>query len=285
MSTLRERLFLLTPLAVILLPFLIWPAVFGFLTSFTNYAPAELRIHFVGFADYATVLGDPQFRIAFRNIVVFSLVSVTAELALGFGLAYLLREPFRGQGFVRAALLIPWLVSPIANGVMWHFLSNSQTGLINFGLAWLGLNMLPSPLGLKGWALPAVILTDIWRKSPLVSFLLLPGLLAIPREQWEQATLEGASMLNRMQHIALPWLRPLLLTVALLLIGDALGTFDSVLMLTGGGPGSETLTPGLYSFQRAFQIHNWPIGATSAWLIVASVLLVGLVYFRLTRAE
>jgi ABC-type sugar transport system permease subunit len=129
------------------------------------------------------------------------------------------------------------------------------------------------------------MLLDIWRKVPLASFLLLPGLLAIPADQWDQATLEGISVLDRMRYIALPWLRPLLLTVALLLIGDALGTFETILMLTGGGPGSKTVTPGLYSYIRAFKGHNWPIGMAAAWLVVVAVLLVGLCYLRLMRRE
>jgi multiple sugar transport system permease protein len=257
MPTRRERLLLLTPLALILLPFLIWPAVFGFLSSFTDYAPAQFQIHWVGLGNYANIVGDSQFRVAFRNTVVFGL-TVPAELAIGFAIAYLLREPFRVRGLVRVILLIPWLVSPIANGVMWHFLFNSERGLVNFGLACLGLGTPPSPLGVKELALAATMATDIWRKSPLASFLLLPGLLALSAEQWEQATLEGASVLSRIRDIALPSLRPVLFTVALLLIGDALGTFDSVLILTGGGPGSATLTPALYSYRQAFQVHNWP---------------------------
>lgn len=285
MSKRSERLLFFLPLALLLLPFLIGPAVFGFLVSFTNYAPIQPHLRFVGPDNYAVVLRDPQFRAAFRNITVFSLVAVPAELAIGFALAYLLREPFRGRGLLRIVLLIPWLVSPIASGVMWHYLFNSEHGLPNFWFALLQLPTPPSPLGIQGLALPATIVTDIWRKSPLVTFLLLPGLLAVPAEQWEHATLEGAPTWSRIRHIALPWVSPLMLTVALLLLGDTLGTFDSVLILTGGGPGSETLTPGLYSYQHAFQVNNWPIGATSAWLVAAAVLLAGLAYLRLVRAE
>lgn len=281
----HERLILFVPLLLILVPFLIWPAVFGFFASFTNYAPGELHVRFTSLANYASVLEDNQFRVAWRNIIVFVLISVPAELAVGLVIAYLLREPFRGWGLVRVVLLIPWLVSPIANGVMWHFLLNLQTGLPNYWLAWFGLSELPSPLGIAGLALPTTIATDIWRKAPLASFLILPGMLTIPSEQWEFATIEGASLFSRMRHIALPWLRPLLLTIALLLIGDALGTFDSILILTGGGPGSTTLTPALYSYQQAFQANIWPIAATSAWLIVADILLVGLAYMRSVREK
>jgi len=285
MLTQRQCLLLLVPLGLVLLPFLVWPSAFGFLASFTNYAPAQLHVHFVGLANYLAVARDPQLGIAFRNVAVFTLVGVPAELAIGFVVAYLLRDPFRGRTVLRVVLLVPWLVSPIASGVMWHFLFNSQTGLLNYWLGWLGLPEQPSPLGLRDLALLATISTDIWRKSPLASFLLLPGLLSIPLETWEQATLEGTTVLGRISHVALPGVRPLLLTVALLLVGDALGTFDSVLILTGGGPGSATLTPGLYSYRWAFQVSVWPIGTTSAWLIVAAVLLIGLIYLWLVRTE
>ena len=119
--------------------------------------------------------------------------------------------------------------------------------------------------------------------TPVV--LLVPGVLAIPADQWEQARLDGASLLSRIRHVVLPGVWSLLLTVVLLLVGDALGTFDTVLILTGGGPGSETFTPGLYSYQQAFQVNNWPLGATSAWLIVAALVLCAAVYLRARRSQ
>ncbi len=241
-------------------------------------------MHFVGFDNYASVLADSEFVGAWRNIALFILCSVSAELIIGFGVAYLMRNPFRARGLLRVVLLIPWLVSPIANGLMWHFLLDRNSGLLNFGLAALGLPIQPSPLS-SSLALPVAMLTDIWRKWPLVSFLLLPGLISIPTVYWEQATLDGASIVSQIRHIALPRLRPLLLTIALLLVGDTFGTFDSILMLTGGGPGTATITPALYSYQKAFETHDWPLGVTSAWLVVLIVLIVGLCYVLLLRRE
>jgi ABC-type sugar transport system permease subunit len=130
-----------------------------------------------------------------------------------------------------------------------------------------------------------MIAVDVWRKSPLATFLLLPGLLALPSDQWEQATLEGAGVLGRMGHVTLPWLRQLLLAVALLLAGDGLGSFETVLVLTGGGPGSATVTPALYSFEKAFTAHVWQIGVTAAWLIVAGIALLGVCYLAMLRRE
>lgn len=284
-ETRQDRFLFAMPLAVILVLFLIWPAAFGFLASFTDYAPTQLRTHFVGLDNYADVVGDSEFGATAKNILTFGLVSVSAELVVGFLIAYSLRKPFRGRGLLRLVLLIPWLISPTANGVMWHFMYASERGLFSFFFAWLGSPGLPSPLGMPDLALAAAIVTDIWRQAPFVSFLLLPGMISIPPEQWEHAQLEGASALVQIREIALPWLRPLVLTIALLLIGSSLGTFDSILVMTGGGPGSRTLLPGLYSYQRAFTQHNWPVGATSAWFIVVALVLVGLAYLRLSREQ
>lgn len=266
----------------LVLPFLALPAALGFLASFTDYGPTATETRFVGIDNYLSILGDPQFVAAVRNIVPFTIGTVIAEVFLGLGIAYLLRRPFRGRAAVRIALLLPWLVSPVATGVMWHFLLNSTTGLPSFVLGFFGLDW-PSPLGSSLLALPTAMLIDVWRKAPLAGFLLLPAVLAIPRERWENARLDGASFFSRLRDIAMPELAPLVLTVALILSGDALGTFDSLLILTGGGPGTATLTPGLYAYQQAFRAGNWPLSATAGWLVGALFLLAGCAYVVAVR--
>lgn len=180
---------------------------------------------------------------------------------------------------------MPWLISPIANGVMWHFLLGTTRGLLDFALGWLGQPDLPSPIGDARLALPATIAVEVWRVAPLVTFLLLPGLSSVPLERWEDATLNGASWIRQVTAVAVPSIRPLLLATAMLLIGLAFGTFDGVLILTGGGPGSSTVTPALYSYHQAFAVNDWPISAAAAWLIGAGVLGIGLVYLRLAGAK
>jgi multiple sugar transport system permease protein len=276
-----ERLLLIGPLGVILAIWLIVPGLLGLAATFTNYAPAEPAVGWVAFRNFQVILADRTFAMAVRNVAIFTVVVVPVELATGFGLASLLRRPFRGRSIVRLILLLPWLVSPVASGVMWHFLLDSETGFLNFVVRWLGLASLPSPLSQHLLALPAVIGVESWRVAPLVAFLLLPGLTAIPRDLWEHAQLDGLSWADRTRHVALPAMRPLVLAVTMLLVGGALATFDSVLTMTGGGPGTETVTPALYSYDKAFAFSNWPIGAASGWLIGGAVLLAGLVYVRL----
>ena len=270
--TRRDRIVLFAPLAVLVGGWLVLPAVLGLLASFTTYSPFTTTVRFSGLTSYAAVVQDPVFGAAVRNIAVFTVASVALELAVGFGIAYLLRTPIKGRALWRVLLLVPWLVSPIAGGVMWHFLFGAAAGILDF-----------SPVGDVRFALLAAIAVEVWRVAPFVTFLLLPGLMSIPKERWEEATLAGASSIQQVVHVAIPELRTLLLTVAMLLAGLSLGTFDTILILTGGGPGTATLTPALYSYGRAFQTNDWPVGAASGWLIAAGVIAVGLVYLRLAR--
>jgi len=281
--TRRDRTILFAPLVVLLGGWLVLPAVLGLFATFTTYSPFTTALRFSGFANYAGVIRDPQFGAAVRNIVIFTVVAVPLELAVGFGIAYLLRRPMKGRALWRVLLLAPWLVSPIAAGVMWHFLFGGAAGILDFAFGWLGLPEVASPVGDLHLALLTAIAVEVWRVAPFVTFLILPGLVSIPNERWEEATLAGASWFQQIRHVAIPELRTLLLTVAMLLTGLAFGTFDTILVLTGGGPGTATLTPALYSYGRAFQTNDWPVGAASGWLIAAGVIAIGVVYLRLAR--
>ena len=281
----HQRILLLTPLVLVVVPFVICPAVLGFAASFTNYAPFQTTVlRFVGLTNFAHIWEDNIFRTSLVNIVAFTAVTVSVELLIGFALAFALRRPFRGRAFLRFILLLPWLISPAASGVMWHYVLSMDNGFLNYGAILLGLPTPPYPLGLQ-LSVYTTLVTEIWRKVPLVAFLLLPGLLAIPAVYWDDARLDGLSMVGQVRHVVVPRLRVLLLTVALLLIGDALGTSESIFFLTGGGPGSQTMTPGLYSYYKTIRAESWLGGATTGWFIAAAVLLTGLCYLFLARTK
>jgi multiple sugar transport system permease protein len=282
--TRRQRVILITPLSLVLALGLVGPAALGLVATFTTYAPGQAAIRLSGLDNYAAVLRDAEFVIAARNIVIFTALAVPLELVIGFSLAWLLRRPVRGRGVLRVLLLVPWLVSPIASGVMWHFLLGTGQGLLQFVTAEFGAVDVPSPLAQRGLALLTTVAVEVWRVAPLAAFLLLPGLTAIAPEKWEHATVEGASSIVQVRHVALPEIRPLALAVTMLLVGGAIGTFDAVLILTGGGPGSETTTPALFSYNAAFGASDWPVGTASAWLIAAALFVIGAVYVRLARS-
>jgi ABC-type sugar transport system permease subunit len=285
MPSARARFLLALPLVLVLAPFLVWPVLSGLIASFTSFSPFQAHPHFIGLDNFRYLILDGYFRAAFRTVAIFTCMTVCAELTLGFGIALLLKEPFPGRGMLRVLLLLPWLIGPIPNGVMWHFLLASDSGIAGWLMGLFGLPAPPSPLGVRGHALPIVMLIEIWQKTPLVTFLLCPGVFSLPQTFSDQAVIEGASPLYRVRHVVLPWIRPLLLAVTLILTGQALGAFDSMLMLTGGGPGSETLTPALYSYRMAFQSNNWPVGAASAWTITAVFIPACVGYLMLVRRK
>src|SRR2546425_4460315 len=144
--TRRDRLVLFAPLAVLLSGWLVLPALLGLLATFSTYSPFSTSIHFAGLGNYLAVIRDPQFGVAIRNITLFAVSAVPLELVIGFGLAYLLRRPIRGRGLWRLLLLLPWLVSPIANGVMWHFLLIGANGILDFASGWLRQSSVASPI-------------------------------------------------------------------------------------------------------------------------------------------
>lgn len=280
-----RTLALIAPLGLVLGFFTVWPALYGLVYSFTSFDPLRnLPIRFIGLENYVRAFDQAGFRDSIRNAVVLSIASVALQIGLGTLVALALRRPFRGRDAVRLLLLAPWLVSPIASGVMWHFLLNRESGFVNLLPAFLGLPFPPDPRG-PGLAMLSLIAIESWRKAPLVAFLVLPALLGVPGSLWDLSVLEGLSRLGVLRHVVLPQLRGLLLTLAMLLLGDALGTFETVLMFTGGGPGSETITPGLFSYQQAIQTYNWSLGSSSAWVVAASVLVLGAIYLVLNRRE
>jgi uncharacterized membrane protein YkvA (DUF1232 family) len=180
--TLRQRVALFAPLMFLLAVGLVGPAVLGLLATLTTYAPGETAIRWSGLDNYAAVFRDPEFVAATQNIVVFTVLAVPLELIIGFSLAWLLRRPRWHRSLLRVLLLLPWLVSPIASGVMWHFLRDTGQGLLQFVAAVFGLADVPSPLGQHGLALLTTVAIEVWRIAPLVAFLLLPGLTAISSE-------------------------------------------------------------------------------------------------------
>ena len=271
MLTRLQRAGFLLPFVVIVLVFIVLPAIIGFVSSFTNYSPLQQHpVHVVGLENYARVFSEPEFPASLHNITIFTIFTVSLELMLGVLLAYILRVPFRGRSFVRVVLLLPWLVSPIANGVMWHYIFN-QPGF-------------PNLLG-SSTALIVVMLVEVWRTAPFVTFLVLPGVLGIPQQNWDDARLDGLSSFAKLRFLVLPRLRTLLLSIGMLLVGQALGAFETILIFTGGGPGSATVTPGLYAYQSAIKTYDWTRGVPASWLIAFAVLVVGIIYVFVTERE
>ena len=163
-------------------------------------------MRFSGLQNYIRILGDETFYISLKNTFLYTTGAVSLEMAIGFVLANILNRKFAGRDFIRALLMIPMLASPIVSGIMWRFMYNPDFGIINYFMESLGLQ--PHVwTGNPKTALLSVILVDIWEFTPFVILLLLAGLQAIPKEQYEAAMVDGASSWQRLRFITIPWLR------------------------------------------------------------------------------
>ena len=239
---------------------------------------------FVGLANYAALLRESRFQHALGFTVGFTVVTVACELALGLGLALLLHRAFAGRGLVRVAALIPWSVTTVVAALMWRFLCNEQSGVINHLLVALGLlgsvDQI-SWLGSPGWATIAIVVADVWKTTPFMALLLLAGLQTIPSELYEAGAMDGATPWQAFSRITLPMLRPTMLVALLFRTMDAFRVFDLIFALTGGGPGSATESLSYLTYNKLFREFDFGMGSTLSVVTFALMALVAWAFARL----
>jgi ABC-type sugar transport system permease subunit len=231
-----------------------------------------------------SVLSDPGFHATIGRTMYFTLVSTGLELVLGLGLAALLNADLRARWLFRAIVVIPWAVPTIVNAAMWKGIFNAQSGALNGVLAQLGLlDEYKAWLGEPALALNAVVVADVWKTTPLVAFFLLAGLSSIPKELYEAAKLDRASMWRTFRSITLPLLVPSIAIVLILRTVEAFKVFDIIYGMTRGGPANGTQTIAYYAYTTAFSDQEYGVGSAISYLIVVVVLVLSTIYLRLLR--
>jgi ABC-type sugar transport system permease subunit len=237
---------------------------------------------FAGAANYREALADERCREALLHTALFTAVSVSLELLLGLVVALALDRRFRGRAAVRAVLLLPWAIPAVVAGLLFRFLFDPQTGVVDPLLLRLGLIEEPVVwLARTPWAWVPIVLADVWKTTPFVALLLLAGLQAIDPALHEAAAVDGAGAWRRLVHVTLPLLRPALLVALLFRTLDACRVFDLVYVLTGGGPGTATEPISLYVYDTLFAHLRFGYGAALAVLVFAVTGSLALLYLRL----
>jgi ABC-type sugar transport system permease subunit len=239
---------------------------------------------FVGLDNYLEAVGDQRFREALVHTLLFTVASVTLELALGCVLALAMNRAFRGRGLVRAAILVPWAIPTVVAALIWRFMFDGDSGIVNAALASVGVTP-PVWFVDRFAAWVPVVLGDVWKETPFVALLLLAGLQGIDPSLYEAARIDGASAWRQFRHITLPLLKPALLVALIFRTRDAFRVFDLVYVMTGGGPGTATEPIALYTFTSLLQNLRFGYGTALSLLVflVAFVLAVG--YIRVVGAD
>jgi multiple sugar transport system permease protein len=278
----RRWLFAL-PAMTFIVCLIAFPVVWTAWLSLTD-ASGSVRAEstFVGLKNYGDILTDThRFWPAVGRTISFTVVVLFFEMLFGLGIALLLWRPFRGEKWVRIAILMPLVATPVAVGMMWRLIFDPSIGPVNRLLVAVGIPAQPWLAG-EFTALPTTMFMDIWQWTPMVTLILLAGLTSLSDEPQEAARVDGASGWQTLRWITLPMLRPTLI-VALLLRGiDALKTFDILIAAKGKGGGSfnEVETLNLYAYGLSFDYNEY--GRSSTVLILFFVIIVTCI-FLLTR--
>jgi len=235
---------------------------------------------FVGLANYARLLHDPEFWAAFQNSTTFTIGSVLGHLVLGLLTALLLNQRIPFRPLFRIISLVPWMFAAVVVAMTWRWMLDAQLGIINASLTSLGVH------GPFLWfenarlALPAIVVTNIWRGFPFASITLLAALQAIPKEQYEAAAVDGASPLMQFRFVTLPNLKFALIIVATLDTIWNFKHFDLIQVMTNGGPAGATEVLTTLVYKASFE--NFEFGYAAAMGVVMSLILLAttVVYVR-----
>ena len=272
------------PAALLVVAVQFYPLLFSAYLSTQDWTltSSQSSEGFVGLQNFAKVLRNDVFQRAVRNSALITGTAVVLEMILGTGLAYLAVGSSRIIRAVRTLLILPLVIAPVAAGTLWRMMLNSQMGLTNYLLSFLGIQG-PDWLGNADWALVSVIIVDVWMTTPFVLLVVLAGLSSIPDELHESAALDGASRWKSFIYIDVPLMAPLLLLTFLFRMLESLLSLDSIYTLTLGGPGYATFTMTYYIYTLGLRSFNLGMAAAASWLFMSFATLALLVVFWLQR--
>lgn len=262
----RVTTLFLAPALVVLAAVTLGPLLYLVVTSFTPLDLARAgSFRFIGLSNYRDLLADDRFWNSVRVQFRLSAATVSAQLALGLGLALLLNRPLPFREVLRTAFIVPMVLPPIIVAIVWKLLF---TPLLT------PLNLLTVPLGVQqpAWltdpnlALWTIVVADVWEWTPFTTLVLLAALQMMPPEPLEAARVDGASAWQRFRWVILPLLRPALIVAGVFRLIDSFKAFPLIFVMTGGGPGVATEPMNYYAYTQAFNYTY--IGYSSAMIVV-----------------
>jgi ABC-type sugar transport system permease subunit len=279
MAVKRERLAFLLTLPALLAIFLLvlYPLGYSFYRSFQGMDASFSVEH------YATILADKTFWKVAWNTVKFTVVMVAIEVVLGLSVALCLQRVNSWlRNVLRAFFMIPLLIAPVVASYEWMWLFNDQYGLVTTAIKALGME---SPLWLADpkWAFVSVVIVDLWIATPFVILVFQSALSSLPADPYEAAKVEGANQFQTFFYLTLPFLRPVFLIVLIIRTMDAFRLYDSIAVLTSGGPGLATTTLSVLIFKTGINFGQIEEASAMSILTVIPILIITLIYIRLLR--
>lgn len=286
-SSWNNYLFVL-PIVLFVLVFVLFPIVYNITLSLqdVNVYNFKKEHHFVGFENYVSTFKDPVFYTAFRNSIVFTVFSLVFQFGIGFALALFFNRRFPGRNLMRSLMLLAWMLPMVITASVFQWMLNGDYGVVNFILQSLGIIDQPySWLSNQSTSLLSTIIANIWVGIPFNMIILLTGLQGMPEQLYEAAKLDGAGKLKQFRHITLPLMRPTILILIMLGIINTFKVFDIIFIMTAGGPVNSSNVLPIYSYQMSFTKFEFSQGASVSMIMFVILLLIAMVYLRMTNKE
>lgn len=262
------------PAVLVIVAVMSYPFIYCIYLSFRATPSYTTETHFNGVANYAAVLHDPVFLNSLLITVTWTLASTVFDILLGLIAAVLINDLTWFRGPIRAALMMPYIVGYVIASYAWLWLYQGEYGLLNqLLLSWHVLSEPVSLLSSLTWALPAVILVNIWKTTPFAMIMFLAGLQSVPEHTVMAARLDGASATRAFFEVKLPYLRRTLIITSVVLTLQNFNTFTIPYIMTSGGPLNHTEIVSNYIYNSAFTNLNFG-GAAAASVVVMIILMV-----------
>ena len=272
----------LSPTLLIFGVFIIFPILFSFYLSFTQWNLFGGNPSFIGLDNYARMVNDAEFWEVFAHTGIYTVGTVPLNMILALAVAFFLNKQVIGKPFLRAAFFSPVVISAVAAAVVWRWVFDPNLGLANYALEALGftaVNWSNSPTA----AMVALIIVGVWKSFGVNMVLFAAGLAGIPKHYYEAAQIDGANGWQRFWHITLPLLAPTTLFVLVLSIIGSFQVFDIVFVLTRGGPLGATKVLVYYLYEHAFKFFDMGYASAVAYALFAVLFVLTLVQIRAFR--
>ena len=274
----------LIPTVGLLFVFSVLPMIYGVWMSLQNLDVVRGTSNFIGLGNYLRLFHDGQFGLSVLNTAWYTLTVVPLIVIGSIAIAVFLRESRPARLIARVGFYIPFVLSPVVVATSWKWLLNEDLGVIDGFLKWAGLSTIPW-LSADFYARVSVVIASVWNLVGFYMLMVLAGLSQIGPELYEAARIEGAVAWQRFWHITLPMLRPTILLIVILALVHATQAFETILLLTDGGPGSATRLVVQNMYQSAFGRLEPGYGVAQAVVLLPVILFVAWLQTRIFKQE
>lgn len=261
---------------------LLYPVVTSVFYSFTSKHLIKASYKWVWLDNYKKVLFDPEFLSAFLTSIKWTVCSLLGQILVGFTAALALERVKRGKGVYRTLLIIPWAFPSIVIALSWKWILNGVYGFVPNLLVKLGIcQTIPQFFSSAGMVFGTLVFINIWFGAPLIMVNVLSALQTVPKDQYEAAQIDGASPWQSFIHITLPHIRVVVGLLVVLRTIWVFNNFDTIYLITGGGPANLTMTVPIYAYNVGWGLKQLGVSSAVTVLLLIFLLLICRVYFHI----